>query len=167
VDGIERPDPETVTASMPTTGLAVRLLGPFELNVAGFFGQSPTLFAVSEVQLDAGNARGLPAFHFGQNTKLFQYRPNARREELSANFVPRESRFFKEADGAAQIASSNRSGRASRSGADDIDRAQVHILAAAVIGRPVSGRTIHRGARGHSPPRRARIPWCTRARWRG
>jgi DNA-binding SARP family transcriptional activator len=36
VDGIERPDPETVTASMPTTGLAVRLLGPFELNVAGW-----------------------------------------------------------------------------------------------------------------------------------
>lgn len=35
VDGIERPDPDMSTASMPTTGLAVRLLGPFELHVAG------------------------------------------------------------------------------------------------------------------------------------
>ena len=35
-DGTERSDPETVTASMPTTGLAVRLLGPFELHVAGW-----------------------------------------------------------------------------------------------------------------------------------
>jgi len=36
VDGVERSDQETVTASMPTTGLAVRLLGPFELHVAGW-----------------------------------------------------------------------------------------------------------------------------------
>jgi hypothetical protein len=35
-DGIERSEPETMTASMPTTGLAVRLLGPFELHVAGW-----------------------------------------------------------------------------------------------------------------------------------
>jgi DNA-binding SARP family transcriptional activator len=36
VDGSERPDPDTSTASMPTAGLAVRLLGPFELHVAGW-----------------------------------------------------------------------------------------------------------------------------------
>lgn len=35
-DGVDRTDPDTLTAAMPTTGLAVRLLGPFELHVAGW-----------------------------------------------------------------------------------------------------------------------------------